>query len=327
MLQLKQMQQISPPPIYIKANYSFKLLENPQLAAHLQNNPYLEFRYLNQPISAFGVSGLRWAQFDPLDRVGEKTDVTIDVLAATRYKFTTPATLTAEITGETTYLGLKFYSSDFDRSRLMASIKTEGFYPTNYIRKYPRIPASGQIHSMPLRAILRATTPDLIVFDIANMSPNGILLLTENPLASTLLPGTRVFAQVEPRGNIHLPFEFEGLVCRVMMDKDPKSPNIARYLGIRFLRMVEGQKEIFEMVLRTVLENIQRSGLGGNGDTSLSLEVARVHDGGLSHFGLVITEDLGLFEESIYEGRFAVVDVSHDGDIANVFSFVHGMIS
>jgi hypothetical protein len=55
--------------------------------------------------------------------------------------------------------------------------------------------------------------------------------------------------------------------------------------------------------------------LGEDGDTPLALEVVRVHDS-LGH-AFVRSEGSGLFEETVDEGGFAVVDVGDDRDVAN----------
>ena len=54
--------------------------------------------------------------------------------------------------------------------------------------------------------------------------------------------------------------------------------------------------------------------LGQDRDAALALELVRVHDP-LGH-PLVGTEDSALVQQGIHERRLAVVDVGHDGDIA-----------
>ena len=215
---------------------------------------------MNQGVSAFGISSLKWAQFDPTEHVGEKIQVTVDLLTKVRSRFTTQALLTAEMTTDASYLGMKFLLPPAERERLVAVIKQEGFCPTAYIRKYPRIPATNSIPNMPLRAIVRDHQDSLLVFDIANMSPNGILLYTENPRASFFVPTSRLVAQVEPRGEMFQSFEFEGAVCRVLLDRNPETGNMTRYLGIRFMRLTKTDKDNLLDILRAVLSNITING-------------------------------------------------------------------
>jgi hypothetical protein len=231
------------PPIFVRSNFSFKLLGQ-------------EYSFTNQGVSLFGVSGLRWHNFAPIEHVGEQLTISVDVLTRNRFQFTAPAMITAEVTTDATYLGLKFYLQDQDREKLHQAIKAEGYYPTNYMRKYPRIPAWRNIARMPLRTIVTTRDGELIVFDIANLSPGGILLHTENPNAAVYTPGANIHGQVEPRGGTFLPFQFDGMVCRLLLDQHPQSKNTNRFLGVRFLRLDPNQKENFLGILRAVLDDI-----------------------------------------------------------------------
>ncbi len=56
--------------------------------------------------------------------------------------------------------------------------------------------------------------------------------------------------------------------------------------------------------------------LGEDGDAPLPLEVVGVHDQDTG--GVGVAEDVGLLEEAVDEGGFAMVDVGDDGDIAQV---------
>ena len=56
-----------------------------------------------------------------------------------------------------------------------------------------------------------------------------------------------------------------------------------------------------------------------DGDSALTLLVVRIHDE-FAHL-LVLAEDMALLEQAIYQRRFTMVDVSNNGDIANIVSF------
>lgn len=236
--------QNSPKPIFIRANFTFELIDR-------------DYNFLNHAVSVFGISGLRWPHFDPTGFVGQQVKVTVDVLAQQRFRFTTDALITAELTTDAVYLGARFYPGDGDKRRLAEAISREGFYPTNYLRKFPRIPAWPTISNVPLRTVVKAEFDELVVFDIANISPNGILLLSENPKAAEYYAGSRLHAQVEPRGEPFKPFTFDGQVCRVLMDKNPSSGNINRYLGIRMLRIPDDEKTNFLEILQAVLHKMK----------------------------------------------------------------------
>lgn len=236
------------PPIFVRSNLTFE---------H-QGKIY---SYSNQGCSLYGFSSLQAQAFDPTDHVGEMVKLTVDVLHTDSFQFSTSASITSEVTTDTTYLGLKFYLGDVVRNRLAQAIKNGGYYPTDYVRKYPRIPAKEYIASMPLRAIVSGELSEYIVFDVANMSPNGLLLNTENPKALLLIPGMRINGQVEPRGGTSDPFDFQGLVCRMLMDKNPKTDNLRRFLGIKITFIPPEQRQTFLEILKSVLNNIQSEGL------------------------------------------------------------------
>ncbi len=56
---------------------------------------------------------------------------------------------------------------------------------------------------------------------------------------------------------------------------------------------------------------------GKDGDPALFFLVVAVHDPFRNFF--IVAEDVGLFEEAVEHGGFAMVDVGDDGDIANFF--------
>jgi hypothetical protein len=62
--------------------------------------------------------------------------------------------------------------------------------------------------------------------------------------------------------------------------------------------------------------------LGQDGDAALALQVVGVKDA-LAH-RLVLAVGVGLLQHAVDQGRFAVVDVGDDGDIADVFALNHG---
>ena len=59
---------------------------------------------------------------------------------------------------------------------------------------------------------------------------------------------------------------------------------------------------------------------GENGDAALALEVVGVHYA--LDERLIGAENAALAEHSVHQGGFAMIDVSDDGDIANVVAHV-----
>jgi len=235
----------TPPPIFIRANFKFHVLGQ-------------EFSFLNQAISVFGVSALKWSYFEPISRVGELVSISVDVLARERFKFTTTGSLMAEQTVDANMLSIRFHLQPQDKVKLEHAIAVEGFCPTSHMRKYPRIPAVQKISDMPLRAIAQVDDNDQMVFDIANLSPNGILLYTENPKGGIYLPGNRVRGQIEPRGSYADSIHFEGIVRRTFQERNLDSQNLAHYLGVRFSHIPPSQQDRFVDLLRSVLHDIKQ---------------------------------------------------------------------
>ncbi|MBI3556310.1 MAG: PilZ domain-containing protein [Deltaproteobacteria bacterium] len=234
------------PPMFVPANIEFTLNGK-------------AYAFAKEGVSLFGTAGLITPDFSPIDLVGEVVAVTINVLTFPPLRISTPAQLTAQLTTEKEYIGLKFRLSDSDRERMNEAIRREGFYPTSYIRKYPRIPARESIPYVPIRAVVLTPGEEVTVFDVANISPNGILLYSENFKSNLFPPGSDILIQVEPRGQMFEAFDVEGIVRRVVMDKNNKSGLITRYLGVRFTRILDEGEENFRAILHAVLTAIQES--------------------------------------------------------------------
>ena len=60
---------------------------------------------------------------------------------------------------------------------------------------------------------------------------------------------------------------------------------------------------------------------GQNGDAALALEIAGVHDA--VDDGLILAVDAALLEHLIDQRGFAVVNVGDDGNVTDIFLFVH----
>ena len=65
--------------------------------------------------------------------------------------------------------------------------------------------------------------------------------------------------------------------------------------------------------------------LGSDGNATLTLLFATIHDERLSHFGLVAAECIALLKQAIKQRRFAVVDVSNNCNITNILWICHNI--
>ena len=137
--------------------------------------------------------------------------------------------------------------------------------PTEYMRKYPRLPADAEIPTFPLMAMVSApaseqkTGPNSspLLFHVSNLSPNGILIYTENQISMGYLAGERIQIVLDPRGWFPVSIKVAALICRVTDEKHPKTGNVIRSLGIKFLKVDDEHREAFLDLLRDILERIK----------------------------------------------------------------------
>ena len=246
------------PPVFIRGHLTFTL-----------EGHTLEF--IHQAVSAFGVTGLPWSPLDPVTHFGKAVTVQVRVPAQPQpLAFSCQARILREKTQYSEYMGLRFELPADIRAKLQELIQKHGFYPTEYVRKYPRIPSDEHIQTFPLRAmgipnqddVLRHKRPpsagDPLLFDVGNLSPNGVLLSTENQTAIDLAPGDRIDLMLEPRGWFPQKVEMEGVICRVNDELMPQNENLRRYFGIKFTRVDAENREIFLNLLKDILERIKK---------------------------------------------------------------------
>lgn len=218
-----------------------------------------ELQFENQNVSTWGVAGLAWGPLSPEVHFGRTVQVSVEVPTG-GMSFRTEALITRESTRVGQHMGLKFNLAPEDNSRLAALIRSSGFFPTEYLRKYPRIPSLPMIQTFPLRAI---ALPDgsgenlPITFDVENLSPNGVLLSSENQQTLAILPGAIMNLILEPRGWFPMPISAQGLVCRVSDELSPRTGNLTRTLGIKFTRIDEANRAAFVDLLKDILERFK----------------------------------------------------------------------
>jgi len=235
------------PPVFARGHLSFML-----------DGHTIEF--VQQGISVFGVTGLSWAPLDSKKHFGCSTIVTIRITdAAKPFAISTSAFLTREQTLYSEQMGLRFNLSDEQKKLLGDHIKKNGYYPTEYVRKYPRIPSADTIQTFPLRVVgtlpanLREAESIPVVFDVANLSPNGILLKTENQMALDIAPGQKLNLSLDPRGWFPVAVQIQGTVCRINDDLNLGNGNRIRYLGIKFTKVDEANRQAFLDLLKDIL--------------------------------------------------------------------------
>ncbi len=243
-------------PIYIKGHLSFTL-ENQNI------------EYIHQNLSVYGVSGLPWNQLDPNQHFGQRVQVSVKIPGAEPMAFQTPARITREFSLSQRKMGLAFELTQDQRDQLIALIRKSGFLPTDHIRKYPRIPSTELIRTFPLRSIViptrRAATGETVtlaqpmVFDVENLSPNGVLLKTENTAASELMPGDHVSITLEPRGWFPTPIIAEGTLCRILDEVHSRTGNTVRRIGIKIIQINELNRQAFMDLMKDILASLKQN--------------------------------------------------------------------
>jgi len=244
--------------VFIKGHLTFEI-----------DGMILEFP--NQTLSAFGVTGLPWAPLNAQEHFGRQVQVNLLIPQPKVLHIKGPAYLLRESTLYNEHLGLRFQFDADQKSRLMEHINRYGHYPTDYIRKYPRIPSETTIQTFPLQVLARfpsqqgGSNPNQdapVTFDVQNLSPNGILISTENQIALSIKSGEKIFMVLEPRGWFPMQIKVEGMVCRLLDDRSPQNGNLVRYLGIKFTKVDEVNKTAFLSLLKDILETIKKNPLG-----------------------------------------------------------------
>lgn len=265
-------------PIFIKGRLEFT-------AQVGQKSLRLEF--VNQNLSSFGVNGLPWGTLNSHDHFGQEVMATIHARLTRgtahpersqhteEIRLTTPAKITREFTALGSQMGIRFYFKPDQAKLLNEAIRLHGYFPTEYIRKYPRIPSSPIIETFPLQAIAfpamsqapddpamaepPTSTPLPIALSVENLSPNGVLLASDSQQAFDIFPPARLQLILQPRGWFPMPIQALGMVCRVYDEPSETSPNIVRRLGVKFLKLDEPNRLAFMELLKGIIEGYQRT--------------------------------------------------------------------
>lgn len=239
------------PPIFLKADLSFDIDQH-------------RIRIQNKPISANGVSGLHWAPLNPKEHFGRSVMATLHILVPNAVSLQTRASISRELSTQADHMGLKFYLDDSQKALLQEIVKEHGFFPTEYLRKFPRIPSDASIPTFPLRVIANLIPENRIrqdhlpiIFEIKNISPNGMLLTTENRLALSVKPGDRMRIVFEPRGEFMLRVVANGLICRIIDEIEPTTGNTIKFFGIKFVSLSDDNQAALLELLKDILERIK----------------------------------------------------------------------
>jgi len=234
-------------PVFVDATVSFTLNGK-------------SFRLPNTPTSIWGVHGIEWDSLSPKECFGKGVDVAVEISGQP------PLTIQAIVTREETQKGgsmsLHFRLTDAQRKTLSELVLAEGHPPKEYTRRFPRVPVTPSIQTFPLRAIIHQVVDGTevgapIIGDVGNLSPNGILLTTQNSQALSLGVGTTFTVILEPRGGFSHAVKIEALVCRTIDDVDAASKNVTRSFGCQFMAMDDFNRQVFGELLKDILSRVR----------------------------------------------------------------------
>lgn len=220
------------------------------------------FEFLYQKISPNGLSGLPGSQ-KLRQYFGNILNCVIQIpIPNDKVTLQAKAKVLREFTSLAENIALQFELTESQKSKFEHCVAQHGFCPASDLRKYPRIPSQEVIQTFPLRAMVIPITPleptetAPIVMDVLNLSPNGVLLKTESPLALPILPNQRLKIVLEPRGWFPVQVEIEGLVCRITEDLNSKNQNLLRLFGIKFTKMSATNKVAFLDLLKDIISQV-----------------------------------------------------------------------
>jgi hypothetical protein len=217
----------------------------------------LEFTRKN--VSIFGISGLPWGPLSAQEHFGKPVDLKVEIASLDHYGFTTTGYIMREYTLYSEHMAIRLRLDPETQREVRARIQKHGFFPTDYIRKYPRIPSNPKIQSFPLNVIAQIDGhADPIVFGLRDISPNGVLISTENQASLRLKPGDRIQIALDPRGWFPAQIRCQAMVCRVSDDLEPGSGNLTRYLGVRFTKIDDMNRAAFLDLMKDILQRLQQ---------------------------------------------------------------------
>ena len=240
-------------PLYVRGGIRF----------HLDGHA---LSYPKKDISLYGVAGLPWHPLKPKDHFGNPVLCRIALTSDPDNEITTRAHITREQTDTAQFMGLHFLWEADQQATMEEAIRREGYLPTANKRKFPRIPFLESIQAFPLKATIYLKTAATraeahpIQFSIGNISPEGVMLSTENPDALELKPGSRVTIVFEPRGWFPHMIQVQAQVQRVLDDIQPTSGSLIRSLGLHFTKFEESHQAAFKELLKEILIKLQAPG-------------------------------------------------------------------
>jgi hypothetical protein len=219
-----------------------------------------QFDFQNQKVSCKGVNGIPWHSLSPAQTFGKQVKVTLKVTHPdSPVYFKTTGHVTREVTQTTDEMGIQFHLSPDQITELQNLIDQYGIVPPDPGRKYPRIPSTADLRTFPLHVLVQSRDKkrSSMIFDLGNLSPGGILLLSENQACLDLEVGETLQFRIEPRGWFPSPVEGVGQVRRILDSTVLKTQNTLRHLGVQFTQLDPINRTALFDLIKEIIEELQ----------------------------------------------------------------------
>ncbi|MBS1983479.1 MAG: PilZ domain-containing protein [Bdellovibrionales bacterium] len=229
----------------------------------------LTAEYPKSLVSLGGVFGLRWPPLIPAKHFGKIVKVKVNFrVDSNPYQFEVSAGVVRELSLRSERLALKFIFGESEgdlRKRVAAVINRYGNVPAEHQRKYPRIPSQQFTEDFKLSAtattIPTAINPDpkRVSYQIGNLSPDGVLLMTAQDAAKNIRPGDVIDLSLtgSTRLNPNINLRLRGRIFRVTDEIDSRTQEERWSFGVGLTKIDETHKHAYFALLKEILEKIQ----------------------------------------------------------------------
>src|SRR4051812_39615298 len=123
-------------PVFVKGTIRFVLEKR-------------RFEVLPQNISPYGVTGLPWGELSATEHFGHKVEVEVELAVGDGLSFKCRGHVTREYTATSEAMGVKFELDPALTEKVGEYVRKYGYSPSEFLRKYPRIPSSSMIQPFP----------------------------------------------------------------------------------------------------------------------------------------------------------------------------------
>ncbi len=215
----------------------------------------------DQLISVYGVTGLPWPPLSPSQHYGKSVFVQVKITEPAPLMFLVAAQLNREFTVQSQVLNLRFHFEDEMEKVFTEFTKKYGKAPEQYARKFPRIPAMNLIQTCPIDALMDLEgskgQTERVTFGVENISPGGVSIMSEHPLALSLQIQQEISCVLDPRGLFPTQVRLRGVIRRITDDYNLAFDTTTRRLGVQFAGMKPEEQKIYATFLKEILLQIK----------------------------------------------------------------------